>query len=204
MIKVVIADDHQALIDGISLSIKNEADIQVVGHANDGNEVISVIQKTQPDVLILDIRMPNCDGMQASKKIKKDFPAVKIIIFSMFDQIEIIHEMRTIGVEGYLLKNAPLKDLVNAIKVVHQGNVFFDGNLVLNHGHNLQEEVNFSQREKEIIKLIGTGSTSQEIADHLFISKNTVDTHRKNILRKLGSSSRNELIKYAIQTNFDI
>jgi len=203
MIKVVIADDHQALIDGICLSIKNEIGIQVVGQANDGNEVLSIIQKTKPDVLILDIRMPHCDGMQASKKIKKDFPEVKIIIFSMFDQLEIVHEMRTIGVEGYLLKNAPLKDLVNAVRVVYQGQLFFDGNLLLNQEKSSQDEVSFSNREKEIIKLIGTGRTSVEIAEQLFISKNTVDTHRKNILRKLGSSSKNELIKYAIQSNHE-
>jgi two-component system nitrate/nitrite response regulator NarL len=203
MIKVVIADDHQALIDGIVLSLKNEAEIQVVGQANDGNEVFSVVQNTHPDVLILDIRMPNCDGIQASKNIKKSHPQVKIIIFSMFDQLEIIHEMRTIGVEGYLLKNAPLKDLVNAVKVVHKGQLFFDGNLLVNQENSPQEEVSFSNREKEIIKLIGTGHTSLEIAERLFISKNTVDTHRKNILRKLGHNGKNELIKYAIQSNHE-
>uniref|UniRef100_UPI00404B55F2 response regulator n=1 Tax=Flavobacterium sp. TaxID=239 RepID=UPI00404B55F2 len=204
MIKIVLTDDHQALIDGIKLSIVNEPEIQIVGEANDGNQVIEVVKKTNPDVLILDIRMPNCDGFQAAKMIKKNNPKTKIIIFSMFDQLDIIHEMKTIGVEGYLLKNAPLKDLVQAIKVVHDGYTYFDGNLILQAENRFDEEVSFSNREREIIRLIGVGHTSLEISNLLSISKNTVDTHRKNILKKLGNNGKNELIKYAVQINSEI
>lgn len=204
MIKIVLTDDHQALIDGIKLSIMKEPELQIVGEANDGNQVVEVVRKTNPDVLILDIRMPNCDGFHAAKMIKKNNPKTKIIVFSMFDQIDVIHEMKTIGVEGYLLKNAPLKDLVHAIKVVFNGQSFFDGNLILQAENNSEEEVSFSKREREIIKLIGAGHTSLEIAEMLTISKNTVDTHRKNILKKLGSNGKNELIKYAVQINSEV
>jgi len=148
--------------------------------------------------------MPNCDGFQAAKMIKKNNPNTKIIVFSMFDQMDIIHEMKTIGVEGYLLKNAPLKDLVQAIKVVHDGYSYFDGNLILQSEKSFEEEVSFSNREREIIRLIGAGHTSLEISAMLTISKNTVDTHRKNILKKLGNNGKNELIKYAVQINSEI
>jgi two-component system nitrate/nitrite response regulator NarL len=201
MIKIVIADDHQALIDGIKLSIQNEPELEVIGQANDGNEVVEVVSKLEPDILILDIRMPNCDGIQAAKIIKELTPKTKIIVFSMFDQLDIVHEMRKINVEGYLLKNAPLQDLIAAIKVVHKGQFYFDGNLILEVDNN-HEEIHFSKRESEIIKLIGAGHTSLEIAELLFISKNTIDTHRKNILKKLGNNGKVELLKYAVQINY--
>lgn len=202
MIKVTIAEDHQALIDGIKLSLEYETDITVINEANDGEMLVDLVRKKQPDVIITDIRMPKCDGISATKIIKKEFPNIKIIAFSMFDQDEAVEQMKIAGASGYIMKNSSLKILIEAIRIVYNGGYFFDNSI---SGKDIasNEEIILSSREKEILQLIGQGHTSQEIADSLFIGKRTVDTHRKNIIKKINIHGKTDLIRFAVERKYD-
>jgi two-component system, NarL family, response regulator NreC len=202
MITIVIAEDHQSLIDGIKLSLEYEDDIAVIGEANDGELLVDLVRKKQPQMVITDIRMPKCDGISATKIIKKEFPHIKVIAFSMFDQSEAIAQMKLAGANGYIMKNSPLKKLVEAIRLVAKGGTFYD-DAITSFDTTSKEEILLSAREKEILRLIGEGKTSQEIADQLFIGKSTVDTHRKNILKKMNIHGKTDLIRFAVERKYD-
>lgn len=202
MITIALAEDHQALIDGIKLSLEYENDISVVAEANDGELLIDIVRKKQPQVVITDIRMPKCDGISATKIIKKEFPHIKVIAFSMFDQSEAVNQMKLAGATGYIMKNSPLKKLIEAIRIVAKGDTFYD-DAITSFDTTSKEEILLSSREKEILRLIGEGKTSQEIADQLFIGKSTVDTHRKNILKKMNIHGKTDLIRFAVERKYD-
>ncbi|WP_428230772.1 response regulator transcription factor [Flavobacterium sp.] len=202
MITIIIAEDHQSLIDGIKLSLELEEDIAVVGEANDGEDLIQLVRKKRPQIVITDIRMPKCDGICATKIIKKEFPEIKIIAFSMFDQSEAIQQMKEAGASGYIMKNSPLKKLIEAIRAVVSNETFFD-DAIITKDKLTKENILLSTREKEILRLIGEGKTSNEIADVLFINKSTVDTHRKNILKKINLYGKTDLIRFAVERKYD-
>ena len=202
MITLIIAEDHQALIDGIKSFLEYEHDINVVGEANDGEMLLELVRKNQPQVVITDIRMPKCDGIQATRLIKKEFPATKVIAFSMFDQVEAIDQMKQAGASGYILKNSSLKKLIEAIRTVASNKTFYDDAISITNS-NTKEILLLSIREKEILKLIGDGKNTNEIAEALFIAKSTVDTHRKNILKKISINGKTDLIRYAIERKYD-
>lgn len=202
MITVIIAEDHQALIDGIKLSIEYEEDIQVIGEANDGEMLVEMVRKKQPSVVLTDIRMPKCDGISATKIIKKEFPQIKVIAFSMFDQGEAVEQMKKAGASGYIMKNSSLKKVLDAIRIVAKDGTFFD-DAISSKDSDTKEEIVLSTREKEILRLIGEGKSSLEISEMLFIGKTTVDTHRKNILRKLNIHGKTDLIRFAVERKYD-
>ncbi len=202
MITVAIAEDHQALIDGMRLFLEYEDDVKLVGEANDGEALLDLVRQKRPDVVITDIRMPKCDGISATKSIIKEFPDTKVIAFSMFDQPEAVHQMKLAGASGYIMKNSPLKKVLEAIKTVYSNKTFYDDAIGFNDRSN-KEVIMLSTREKEILRLIGDGKTSQEIADQLFIGKSTVDTHRKNILRKMSIQGKTDLIRFAVERKYD-
>jgi two-component system, NarL family, response regulator NreC len=202
MITVVIAEDHQALIDGIKLSLEYEDDICIVGEALDGEMLLDLVRKKQPNLVITDIRMPKCDGISATKIIKKEFPEIKVIAFSMFDQTEAIQQMKEAGASGYIMKNSSLKKVLEAIRAVYKNNTFFDDSITTKDVLT-KEEIVLSTREKEILKLVGEGKTSQDIADMLFIGKSTVDTHRKNIIKKMNIYGKTDLIRFAVERKYD-
>ena len=202
MITVIIAEDHQALIDGIKLSIEYEEDIKVVGEANDGEMLIELVRKKQPNVVITDIRMPKCDGILATKTLKKEFPSIKFIAFSMFDQTEAVEQMKQAGASGYIMKNSSLTKVLEAIRIVAQDGTFFD-DAIASKDSETKEQILLSTREKEILRLIGEGKSSIEISELLFIGKSTVDTHRKNILRKLNIHGKTDLIRFAVERKYD-
>lgn len=201
MIRLVIAEDHQALIDGVKLLLSYEDDIEVVGEANDGIELVEIVKKKNPTIVLTDIRMPKCDGICATKAIISQFPNTKVIAFSMFDQPEVVDQMKLAGVHGYVLKNSPLKKLLNAIRTVDSGKTYFDDEICF-RDYNTKEEIKLSKREKEVLHLIGEGKTSQEIATYLFISKTTVDSHRKNIIQKINIHGKTDLIRFAVERKY--
>ncbi|MFD2600904.1 response regulator [Flavobacterium suzhouense] len=203
MINVVIAEDHQSLIDGIKLFLEYEEDIQVVGEANDGEKLIEIVRLRKPDVVLTDIRMPKMDGINATIQIKKDFPNMRVIAFSMFEQDEAVTKMQEAGASGYIMKNSSLKTVVTAIRTVMDGEEYFDAILKNTNIKKTEQDVPLSKREMEIVKLIGEGKTSQDIADILFIGKTTVDTHRKNILKKLSLQGKSELLRYSMEKKYD-
>lgn len=203
MINIVIAEDHQSLIDGIKIFLEYEDDIKVVGEANDGERLLEIVRLKQPDVVLTDIRMPKMDGITATRHLKKEFPNTKVIAFSMFEQDEAITQMQDAGASGYIMKNSSLKIVLAAIRSVMNGDTFFDSSLKNTGAKKSNNDVPLSKRELEIVKLIGEGKTSQEIAEILFIGKTTVDTHRKNILKKLSLQGKSELLRYSMEKKYD-
>ena len=202
MITLAIAEDHQALIDGMKLLFKDELDIMIVGEANDGEALIELVKNKRPSIVITDIRMPKCDGIMATKIIKEKYPLTKVIAFSMFDQDEAIEQMRIAGASGYIMKNSSLQTLLEAIRSVAQNEPFFD-NAITAKDETSKEIIILSSREKEILRLVGEGKSSQEIADILSIGKATVDTHRKNLMKKINIKGRTELIRFAVERKYD-
>ncbi len=204
MIRLAIAEDHQSLIDGIELLLKYEDDIEIVGTANDGEALLKLVKRKQPNVVITDIRMPKMDGITATKKIKKKYPLTKVIAFTMFDQDDAVNQMLKAGANGYLLKNSPLEDVLKAIKAVHYGESYYDTNIKLDAEDNGNKNTKglLTRRQKEILECIAQGKTSREIADELFIGIHTVDTHRKNMIRILGLHGKGELMRYALERKY--
>jgi len=202
MITLAIAEDHQALIDGMKLFLKDQPDILLVGEANDGEALIELVKNKRPSVVITDIRMPKCDGITATKIIKKKYPLTKVIGFSMFDQADAIEQMKQAGASGYILKNSSLETVLKAIRTVARNETFFD-NAITTKDETTKETITFSEREKEILQLVGEGKSSQEIADIIQIRKGTVDSYRKNILKKLNLSGKNDLLRFAVERKYD-
>ncbi len=206
MITIAIAEDHQALIDGIHLLLKYEEDISIIGMCNDGDELLNIVRKKQPQVVLTDVKMPKTDGINATKIIKKEFPQIKVIAFSMFDQNEVISQMIAAGASGYLLKNSPLDEVLNAIKSVAIGKTYFDSSIdlsLLNINSNIStNKPILSKSEREILSLIGQGKTSSEIAAIRFTAVSTVEKHRKNMIFKLGLKGKGELLRYALEKKY--
>ncbi|MEZ4859310.1 MAG: response regulator transcription factor [Flavobacteriaceae bacterium] len=207
MITLAIAEDHQSLVDGIALLLKYEDHIEIVGMANDGETLWEMVQRKQPKVVLTDIKMPKMDGIVATKLIKKQFPHIKVIAFSMFDQEEAVCQMIAAGASGYLLKNSPLEEVLKAIETVAQGNQFFDASLnieTIKEGINTSEKKPLlSKSEREILQLIGEGKSTSEIANLRFTAVSTVEKHRKNMIHKLGLSGKGELLRYALDKKYD-
>jgi len=203
MITVAIAEDHQALIDGIKSYVKYEDDIKVIGHANDGEALLKLVRLKQPKVVLCDIRMPKLDGIEATKAILKELPYTKVIAFTMFDQEGAVQQMLAAGAKGYILKNSSLEVVLEAIRTVASGKTYYDKKIVVQDTEKNNSKSVLSTREREILQLIGKGHTSHQIADELFIGKTTVDTHRKNMIRKLGLSGAGELLRYAVEKKYE-
>ena len=202
MITIIIAEDHQALIDGMKSFLKNEEDIEIVGHANVGLTLIESARKLKPNVIITDIRMPKCDGIVATKTIKTELPETKVIAFSMVDHDNAISQMKEAGASGYIMKNSSLQTVLEAIRAVSQGSTYFV-NETENEYDSPKNELFFSSREKEILQFIAEGKSSQEIAETLFIEKSTVDSHRKNMSKKIKAIGKNDLTKFALERKYD-
>ncbi|MCH2194661.1 response regulator transcription factor [Kordia sp.] len=202
MITVAIAEDHQALIDGIMSYLEYEEDITIVGHANDGEALLKIVRRKQPKVVICDIRMPKMDGIVATSHIKKEFPHINVLAFTMYDQDKAVEQMLAAGATGYILKNSPLKVVLEAIHTLAENKTYYDAKLNIDQISKNSSQSILSRREKEILALIAQRKTSQEIADLLFISKSTIDTHRKNMIQKLNLKGANELLGYAIEQKY--
>lgn len=207
MIKLAIGEDHQSLIDGISLLLAEQEEIKLVCTANDGEDLVNQVLKYQPDVVITDIRMPKMDGIEATKLIKKKLPDTGVIAFSMFDQTEAIKQMLDAGASGYVLKNSSLETLKQAIQRVASGETYFDSQIdlsLIEAENNASEKGGLlTKRQVEILRHIALGKTSREIADELFIGVHTVDTHRKNMMRILELKGKGELLRYALERKYD-
>jgi len=203
MITVAIAEDHQALIDGIRSYVRYEDDIEVIGHANNGLELLKLVRLKQPKVVLCDIRMPKLDGIEAAKTILKELPHTKIVAFTMFDQEGAVQQMLSAGAQGYILKNSSLEIVLEAIRAVASGKTYYDKKIHLQQTEKNSSKSILSTRELEILQLIAKGHTSHQIADELFIGKSTVDTHRKNMIRKLGLSGAGELLRYAVEKKYE-
>ncbi|GAA4279231.1 response regulator transcription factor [Aquimarina mytili] len=205
-IKLFLADDHKMFLQGIFSILDEIPHFTIVGIANDGKEALTKLKSLTIDVLITDIEMPEMDGLELTKEIKKVNPDIKVIITSSHGKISMIEKAKNQNVEGYLLKNTGKIELLNAIHTVFEGEKYFSEEVQKIHNESLfsskkikDEKVNLSPREMDVLKCISQEKSTQEIAETLHISINTVDTHRKNLMRKIGAKNMVGLVKYAIQ-----
>lgn len=204
-INIYIADDHQLLIDGLVSALNDYPHIKVIGQANDGKKVLNDIFSNKPDILLLDLNMPQIDGLQVIEKVKKNYKDIKILVLSNYNAVHIIKEVQQKGADGYLLKNGSISELISAIDTVYNGQLFFE-----NIGQpaskketsyfmdDFMKEYLLTKRENDILLLMAKGKSSIEISDTLFISAATVSTHRKNILKKLGLNRTSEIMSLAV------
>lgn len=205
---IVLVDDHTLFRNGLRTLLSGIEGFNVVGEASDGIELLSLLEKMTPDVILLDIEMPRMNGIAAAEEALKRWPDLKIITLSMYGDEDYYFKMVSLGVKGFILKNSEIKDVVAAIEAVAEGGSFFSQELLFNLVSNLKSTPSsvpedspeqLSQRESEILLHICRGESNNEIADALFISKRTVDKHRSNILAKTGCKNTANLVVYAIK-----
>ncbi|HRH57770.1 MAG TPA: response regulator transcription factor [Chitinophagales bacterium] len=203
--KIVLVDDHQMLIDGLSAILSANDSIEIIKTYTNGNLLLEELETLQPDIILTDISMPEMDGYELTKRIKRSYPEIKIIALSMSGNIADINKMLDVGISGYVLKNVGNRELIEAIHKVAQGKMHFSDDVteeMVKHKHTKpeksEEQAKLTERELEILKLIVQELNNAEIADKLFISERTVETHRKNMIRKFNTKTIVGLIKYAM------
>jgi two-component system, NarL family, nitrate/nitrite response regulator NarL len=196
-IKIFLVDDHKIFVRGVASLLGTEQNFDVIGFASSGLETLNFIKDIEPDLIITDIQMPGMDGIELTTKIKESYPQIKVIGLSMLDKPEIIKDLIDAGADGYLLKDIEKSELVLAINEVNSGNFYYSGSIAQTLMKSLSNRELLTKREKEIINLIAQEQTNAQIADKLFISERTVESHRKNIFRKTNVKSVVGLIKYA-------
>ena len=209
MINVLLVDDHILIRKGIALLLENHEDISVVGEANDGEEAIQLAYQTNPDVILMDISIPNgLDGFTATKEIKKNLPHIKIIFLTMHNEIAYIQQAIEVEADGYILKNSQGGIMYEAIQAVYNKKAFYEVGLpkeqlekLFKNKGNQKGEV-LSTREQEIVRLTILGYTNIQIAEKLFISSKTVENHKANIMQKLHLKGKSELIQYGIANGY--
>lgn len=205
VITLHIVDDHQMMIDGLRALLGDEPSFKIIDESNNGKVAFSKIENKQPDVLLTDISMPEMNGLELTKAVKEKFPDVKVIALSMFGERNTISEMLQAGINGYIVKNTGKQELVQAINKVAAGGLFFSDEVsaemmkAISNPPPKEEVISLTPREIEIVKLISKEYSNLQIAEALFISERTVETHRKNIFRKSNTKSVVGLIKYAIE-----
>jgi two-component system response regulator NreC len=207
LIRVLIADDHTIVRSGIRLLLEEESDIDVVGEAVDGREVLKLVEDLHPQVILMDIAMPKVDGMEATRQIKAHWPEINVLVLTMHRSDDYFFEMIKAGASGYLLKGAETNELIDAIRIVARGEVYLYPTMaqmlvqeyVQRIEGNTEANSLLSPREIEILRMLAEGYSNNEIATNLVISPSTVHTHRRNLMNKLGFTNRRELIEYARQ-----
>ncbi len=209
MIKIVLADDHTIVRQGLARLLEDQPDMKVVGEAVNGRVALEKTLEAEPDVVIMDIAMPLMNGIEAAKRIRKQMPKTKILILSMYSHEHYIHELLESGVSGYLLKDSSGRDIINAIHAAMNGETFLspsiskmvvDSYLSPRRGSPREERFKLlSNREREVFQLIAEGHATKKIAEMLFVSISTVKSHRAKIMEKLGTDTPVQLVHIAIQ-----
>lgn len=206
-IRILLADDHAIVRHGLSRAFQQESEFEIIAQANNGLSTMSLVRDLQPDIVVMDISMPDLNGIEATRQIVRDYPKVKVIGLSMHSSNKYIQEMFRAGASGYLLKNAPFKELVEAIKIVAEGKTYISPLVseVVVRGYTAPEKMDntayavLSVREREVLQQLSEGKTTKQIGLKLHISPKTVEVHRLNIMKKLQIDNIAQLTKYAIQ-----
>lgn len=210
-IKILIADDHALIRAGIATLLQHYPEFIVVGEATDGVEAVEMTGKVQPDVVLIDLAMPKMNGIEATRQIRERFPKTRVLVLTMHENDEYIYQILKSGAGGYVLKDSSREELCNAIRAVARGEKFFSSRvseiMVESFVRRSEQppielssaDIPLTKREKEILTLVAEGLTNQQIADKLFISPRTVDTHRTNIMQKLDLHDVASLVRYAIK-----
>lgn len=213
-INVLLADDHVLVRNGIKSMLESEADINVVGEANDGAEAVESVKRLKPDIVILDIRMPNMTGLEAAAKLRQQVPTVKSVILSMHDSEEYVLEALNAGAFGYLLKDTDKFEFIKALKQINTGTKYFSGavsNVLANRLLNSRPSIgtttpkadpyHLTRREKEILRLVVDGKQNKDIAESMGKSVRTIETHRFNIMKKMNVNNAVDMINKTLREN---
>ncbi len=207
LIKIIIVDDHQMFIDGIKALLRNEKQFKIIAEANSGEAALALLKQNQPQILITDINMPQMSGIELSRAVKVQYPQVKILVLTMYNDTEVANEIMAVEAEGYILKNTGKAELVSALKALADNSTFYSREVLMQlmlrqkPTANVLPIAELTDREHEILQLICYEYSSEQIAEKLFISKRTVDTHRQHIAEKTGCKTMVALIKYAMRHN---
>jgi DNA-binding NarL/FixJ family response regulator len=207
VISVLIADDHGIVREGLRRLLESEPDIQVCAEASDGRDALEMVEKHEPNLVILDITMPRLGGLEALERLRAEHPVVKVILLSMHGDPQFIRSAATLGVDGYVLKNGRASEVIDAVRAVMKGGSYFSPPVA----REIVEQVRspkrgssepfttLSGREREVLRLIADGLSAKEIASDLGISSKTVEAHRTSLMRKLGARKATELVRYALR-----
>lgn len=210
IIRVLVADDHAIVRAGVRMLLEAQDDMRVVGEAADGREALRLAHELCPDIVVMDLAMPGMTGLEATKEVLRRTPSTRILVLTMHGTDEYFFKLLEAGASGYLLKEAAPSDLVSAVRAVDAGGVFLHPALARrllgqylrqasSGGEEHQSVERLSERERDILRLIAEGCTSQEISERLFLSVNTVQTHRRHIMEKLDLHDRSQLVHYALR-----
>lgn len=212
-IKLILVDDHQLVRTGIANLLSGEAGFEIIGEASESREMFDLLRQLQPDIAVLDIALPGMSGIEITKKLHNDYPGIRILILSMHTSEEFIFNAINSGARGYLPKNTSRRELIEAIYAIHRGEEYFAesiSNVILksyikkaksNSSDDENKENLLSKRELEVLKLFAEGMTNQEIANKLFISIRTVESHKNHIMARLELKTTVDLVKFAIRNN---
>lgn len=198
-INIYLIDDHKIFVRGVSSLINTESDLQVAGFSFDGKNILEFLNHHPIDLVITDIHLPDISGIEITRQIKETLPQIKVIGLSMFDKAEVIQELIKAGADGYLIKDIEKSELLHAIRHVMSGHLYYSGAVAEVLLQSMTNKDLLTRREREIIKLIVEEKTNMMIAEALFISEHTVESHRKNIFRKTQTKSLVGLVKYAFE-----
>lgn len=207
MLRILLVDDHEIVREGIKLLVNTQDDMEVAGEAANGEIAVKKTGELDPDLILMDVSMPELNGMMATKRIKRLFPKVKILALTRHTDDGYLQQLLQAGADGYILKQSAPNELINALHAVGAGKAYLDPTMTkkVMHGYVRQstalsnaEKVQLTDRESEIIRLIALGYSNREVSERLSISIKTVESHKANALRKLGISSRIDIVRYAI------
>lgn len=211
MINILLVDDHKIIRDGIRSLLKDESTIDVVGEASNGQEMIDILPEKQVDVILMDLNMPIMDGFEGTKFVKDNYPDKKVLVLSMLDNENYISKVIDAGASGYILKNTGREEMIYAITTIAAGNLFICTEIALNllkrvqssaakiESNGTRQPGDLSKREIEVLRLIAEGLTNAEIADKLFTSKRTIESHRQHLIEKTQAKNTAALVKFALE-----
>jgi DNA-binding NarL/FixJ family response regulator len=205
MMRIVLAEDHKTVREGIKMLVNAQSDMEVVGEAGDGAAAIKSVREKRPDVIVMDISMPEMNGLKATRKLKSEFPDVKILTLTRHSDDSFLEQLIGAGASGYILKQSAPAELINAIRTVGGGNAYLDTSLTekvmggfLSRSLRGERRSEVSDREMEVLRLIALGYSNKEIGTRLELSVKTVEAHKANAMRKLNMRGRIDIVRYAI------
>jgi len=205
--RILICDDHTLFVEGIKAMLRNESSLEIVGEARDGRQAVELVKELKPDLLLMDVSMPDMNGFDATQRVHELDPNIKVLILTMHDEEELVARCLEAGAAGYIIKDAPASQLLYAIEMVKKGERYLSpvvlkqvvAGYVKNSNVPQTSYDRLSPREREVLKLLAEGLSVKEIATRLNLSVKTVDVHKTNLMKKIDVHDRTELIKYAIQ-----
>lgn len=202
MIKLLIIEDHPLVVEGLKTLIESRAEFSLCGVAGDAEEALLLLKNCLPDVILLDIMLPGMTGLELIDILRKDYPKSRVLVVSTYSQRYYVEAMLEKGAKGYLLKNAGNDEIIEAITAVYYDETYLSHEIATNLRKNANQPVSLSRREIEVLKLVASGLTNKEIAEKLFISPLTADSHRKNLIAKLDVRNTASLIKVALEDGY--